>query len=192
MILTVTAERFVYFDENGEITKITNYREEDSQSFIQVDYSLVDSIMRGVESSFNFMVVYDIIAREYTLKAKILTNDFMFNVNHRIHEITKNSVDADLTVIHDIKNSCWKFRINNSLQEQLLVQRISIATPLFFSITKRSDPNVLYRTLQLKFSDLLEHLDFSIPFVYNSEYTKNLSVYTIKKMQSYNYEVLDE
>ena len=191
-MLNINQDRYVYFDENGEITKITNYKEDENLSFVKVDYKLVEKIMEGLEPSFNFMVIYDISIRAYVIKPKLLITDFIYNVNDRIHEIKKNLLDADLTVIQDIQNTCWKFDINDSLKSQLLAQNISISTPLMFSITKKHNPHVLYRTIQVKFSDILEKLDYSVPFVYNTEYTSNLSVYTIKKMQSYKYEVLDD
>ena len=38
-MITMNRDRFVYFDDTGEITKITNYLEEDDESFIKIDYS---------------------------------------------------------------------------------------------------------------------------------------------------------
>ena len=191
-MLNINQDRYVYFDENGEITKITNYKEDENASFVKVDYKLVEKIMEGSLPSFNFMVIYDISIREYVIKPKISMNEFTYTVNDRIHEIKKNLIDADLTIIQDIKNACWKFNINDSLRSQLLAQNISINTPLFFSITKKHNPHILYRTIEVKFSEILEQLDFSVPFVYNDENTTTLSVYTIKKMQSYKYEVLND
>jgi len=191
-MLNINQDRYVYFDENGEITKITNYKEDENTSFVKVDYKLVEKIMEGLLPSFNFMVIYDISIREYVVKPKISMTEFTYTVNDRIHEIKKNLIDADLTIIQDIKNACWKFNINDSLRSQLLAQNISINTPLFFSITKKHNPHVLYRTIEVKFSEILEQLDFSVPFVYNDENTTTLSVYTIKKMQSYKYEVLND
>lgn len=191
-MLNINQDRYVYFDENGEITKITNYKEDENASFVKVDYKLVEKIMEGSLPSFNFMVIYDISIREYVIKPKISMNEFTYTVNDRIHEIKKNLIDADLTIIQDIKNACWKFNINDSLRSQLLAQNISINTPLFFSITKKHNPHILYRTIEVKFSEILEQLDFLVPFVYNDENTTTLSVYTIKKMQSYKYEVLND
>jgi len=191
-MLNINQDRYVYFDENGEITKITNYKEDENTSFVKVDYKLVEKIMEGLLPSFNFMVIYDISIREYVVKPKISMTEFTYTVNDRIHEIKKNLIDADLTIIQDIKNACWKFNINDSLRSQLLAQNISINTPLFFSITKKHNPHVLYRTIEVKFSEILEQLDFSVPFIYNDENTTTLSVYTIKKMQSYKYEVLND
>lgn len=189
-MLDINRDRFVYFDEIGEITKITNYNEDDTLSFIKVDYKFVEKIMEGTLPSFNFMVIYDIGIREYVIKPKILMNEFTYTVNDRIHEIKKNIIDADLTIIQDMKNACWKFNINDSLRSQLLAQNISINTPLMFSITKKHNPHVLFRTVEVKFSEILEQLDFSVPFMYIDENNTSLSVYTIKKMQSYNHEVL--
>lgn len=190
MILSLNMDRFVYFDEAGEITTITNYQEDTSLSFVKVDYSLVEKIMEGIEPSFNYMVVYDIGTHEYGLIPKIV--DYANKVNDQIHEIQKITNNADFTITQDIKNSCWKFSINSKLRAQLEAQRISIKTPLFFSITKKHDPHVLYRTLTVMFSDIFEQLDFSVPFVYNNEHNNDLSIYTVKKLQSYKHEVIYE
>lgn len=189
-MLTISRDRFVYFDKDGEITQITNYQEDGNDSFIKLDYSKVEKILEGLVSSVEFMVVYDISAREYLLTQKI--NNNLYNINNRIHEIKKQIPDPDLIILQDIKNKCWKFKINQTLQSQMLTHKISIATPLFFTVTKKFDPHVLYRTIKIKLSDIIEKLDFSIPFMYNEENTENLSIYTIKQLQTYKHEVLHD
>ena len=47
-MITMDRDRFVYFDDTGEITKITNYLEEDEVSFIKVDYTKVEKILEKV------------------------------------------------------------------------------------------------------------------------------------------------
>lgn len=191
-MITMNRDRFVYFDDAGEITKITNYLEEDTASFIKIDYSKVEKILEGTASSFDFVVVYDIMTRDYVIKSKVTNNEVMHNVSDRIYEITKNVNDPDFTIIQDILNKRWKFKINKEILDNFTVNNTLITTPLMFSITKKSNPNILYRMMTIKFSDILDTVDFSIPFMYNEENTDNFSIYTIRQMQSYNYEVLYE
>lgn len=189
-MLTITRDRFVYFDKDGEITKITNYEEDDNSSFIKLDYSKVENILEGSVSSVDFSIIYDILTREYVLTQKANKNDFIYDINNRIHEIKQDITDPDFTVIQDLQNKCWKFKINETLRDHLEKNNLSISTPLFFSITRKYDPHILYRTISIKFSNILEKLDFSIPFVYTNENTENLSIYTIKQLQTYKHEVL--
>ena len=189
-MLTITRDRFVYFDKDGEITKITNYEEDDNSSFIKLDYSKVENILEGSVSSVDFSIIYDILTREYVLTQKANKNDFIYDINNRIHEIKQDITDPDFTVIQDLQNKCWKFKINETLRDHLEKYNLSISTPLFFSITRKYDPHILYRTISIKFSNILEKLDFSIPFVYTNENTENLSIYTIKQLQTYKHEVL--
>lgn len=191
-MITMNRDRFVYFDDAGEIIKITNYLEEDEASFIKIDYSKVKEILGGTVSSFDFVVVYDVMTRDYAIKPKVTNNEIIHNISNRIYEITKNISDPDFTIIQDTVNKCWKFKINKDILDNFIVNNVLITTPLMFSITKKSNPNVLYRMIAIKFSDILDAIDFSIPFIYNEEDTDTFSIYTIRQMQSYNYEVLDE
>lgn len=191
-MITMDRTRFVYFDETGELTKITNYLEDGASSFIKVDYKKVEDILQGTISSFEFIVTYDPSTRDYDIRSKIINNEIINDVNNRIYEIKKNVSDPDITIIQDTTTKCWKFKINQEILNNIVSNNMLISTPLIFSITKKHNPNILYRTFTVNFSDILEDIDFSIPFVYTEEETRNFSIYTVKKMQSYNYEVLDE
>lgn len=191
-MITMNRDRFVYFDDAGEIIKITNYLEDDEASFIKIDYSKVEKILEGAVSSFDFVVVYDVMSRDYVIKSKVTNNEVIHNVSDRIYEIKKDVTDADFTIIQDRITKCWKFKINKEILDNFVINNVLITTPLMFSVTKKSNPNILYRMITIKFSDILDTIDFSIPFMYNEENTDTLSIYTIRQMQSYNYEVLDE
>ena len=191
-MITMDRDRFVYFDDTGEITKITNYLEEDNSSFIKVDYAKVEKILEGSVSSFDFVVIYDTLTRDYTIKPRINNNEILNEVSDRIHEIKKNISDPDFTIIQDIATKSWKFKINQEILDNFIINNVLVTTSLMFSITQKNNPNILYRMITIKFSDILENLDFSIPFVYNEENTHNFSIYTIRQMQSYNHEVFNE
>lgn len=191
--IKISSERYVYFDENGNIIKILNYKELDETS-IKVEFSKVKDIISGKKSFFDFIVVYDSVQLSYILSEKITNNNFAFNASDYIYEIPKLSKfdNADITVIQDLKEKKWKFKFNTLLKDQLMLQQISINTPMIISITKPGNPHVLYRMLKVSFDEILyDNLDFSVDFQYDIEMSVDLSIYTIKKLNSYKHEVID-
>ena len=191
--IKISSERYVYFDENGNIIKILNYKELDETS-IKVEFSKVKDIISGKKSFFDFIVVYDSVQLSYILSEKITNNNFAFNASDYIYEIPKLSKfdNADITVIQDLKEKKWKFKFNTLLKDQLMLQQISINTPMIISITKPGNPHVLYRMLKVSFDEILyDNLDFSVEFQYDIEMSVDLSIYTIKKLNSYKHEVID-
>ena len=92
-----------------------------------------------------------------------------------------------------MKERKWKFKFNALLKDQLILQQISINTPMIISITKSGNPHILYRMLKVSFDEILyDNLDFSIDFQYDIEMSADLSIYTIKKLNSYKHEVIDD
>jgi len=67
---------------------------------------------------------------------------------------------------------------------------VSLKTHLSFSVTEKNNPNVLYRTLSFPFSQLVN--DFYVVKDFKNDYEFNgdpVSVYTIKRFDSYSYEI---
>ena len=60
---------------------------------------------------------------------------------------------------------------------------------LYFSITAKHDPNILYRSLKVSMSELNKiHV---IPFEFENEKNKDVSLYTAKYFDSYAHEVIE-
>ena len=59
---------------------------------------------------------------------------------------------------------------------------------MYFSITAKHDPNILYRSLKIPLSMLADKL--VIPFKYDAEHKEDLSIYTAKYFDSYGHEIL--
>ncbi len=58
---------------------------------------------------------------------------------------------------------------------------------------KKDDPNILYKTLQFTFDKLINGKYIVLPFSEKFEFDNEpISVYTIKKFDSYKYEVINE
>ena len=62
---------------------------------------------------------------------------------------------------------------------------------LYFSVTSKYDPNILYRSLEFTIGDLLDEASSIIPFIYESENSvDDVSIYTAKYFDSYAHEVI--
>jgi len=63
---------------------------------------------------------------------------------------------------------------------------------LFFSITEKHDPNVLYRSLSFNIRELISNESIIHPFKYKWEFDKkDVSIYTPKFFQNYIHEILE-
>ena len=183
----------VYFDiDSGEIQTITNEELTDKDlSSIEVSYEDVEALISGEEPFSVCKVEFDTLLKTYVLKRNSI-EDPIYDVNGYIFKV-KNDEDADIKVIQDLPNTCWKFFISEKLRETIVDKQVSLKTTLSFSITEENNPNILYRTLKFPFSQLVN--DFYIIKDFKEQYEfdgKPISVYTIKRFDTYSFEVINE
>lgn len=181
---------WVYFNsETGEIVSITNETlDRDDLSCIEVSYDDVAGLVSGEEQFIDRKVEFDPKIRAFVLKQNTIEQD-VYTVDDAIHHVTHNQ-DPDITVIQDIENTCWKFLISPELRSQIIDNRINLNTLLAFSITEENNPNILYRTLTFPFKDLIKQSYVIKDFLHDYEFAgEPISVYTIKRFDSYSFEV---
>ena len=183
--------QYVYFDiASGKILQITNEKlDDDLLSSIAVSVEDVESLINGDEPFESCSVVFNTKLKMYELQRNTIEQP-LYNVGDLIYEITQPVANADIQVIQDIKNTCWKFLISEDLRANLVDNRVSLNVHLGFSITEKNNPNVLYRTLSFPFKQLVDEyyvvLDFKNDFEFNGD---PISLYTIKRFDTYSYEV---
>jgi len=183
--------QYVYFDiASGKILQITNEKlDDDLLSSIAVSVEDVESLINGDEPFESCSVVFNTKLKMYELQRNTIEQP-LYNVGDLIYEITQPVANADIQVIQDIKNTCWKFLISEDLRANLVDNRVSLKVHLGFSITEKNNPNVLYRTLSFPFKQLVDEyyvvLDFKNDFEFNGD---PISLYTIKRFDTYSYEV---
>jgi hypothetical protein len=179
---------YVFFNsETGDIEKISNSREEiQNFSFIKVLTQNLDDIFTGKKRIEDYKVVHNLQKDSHDL---IFLNDEIIvpHIGDKIYQIPKVSESKihsyDLTVRQDIREKFWHFFINDNVKQ--------ITNKLFFSITAKNDPNILYRTFIV--DTRIDKGCVSFPFVYEKEFdNKNISVYTNKVLNKYAHEVFDE
>lgn len=181
---------YVYFDiENGKIVHVVNKkRDDETLSFIETTYEDVKDIISGTEDIRSCKVVFNTKLKLYELTRNSIEQT-VFDVNDLIYKIEYHD-NADIQIVQDLKNTCWKFLISEQLRNSLAENKVSLKTHLSFSITEKDNPNLLYRTLSFPFSQLVNEfyvvLDFKDQYEFEGE---PISMYTIKRFDTYSYEV---
>lgn len=186
MLVKVITDRYVHFDSNGHITKIAR-QPDDQEESVKVDFESVKGMLEGRESLVDYRVEYDFLDKKYVLKhINVWKQDQLKSAF--LYEI-KNDVNPDITIVQDKKQKLWRLELGDDLQTAVAEQNLEIdPTNQYYSITKKYDPNVLYRLLKFK----KQNNEYVVPFEYDFELDDlSLSVYTTQKFSTYAYEVID-
>jgi hypothetical protein len=117
---------------------------------------------------------------------KILVGKTLFLTN----EIERHNFDINI-VQNNIKG-LWEVYLSDQMIRSLDRINYFAEDILYFSVTAKHDPNILYRTIEFSLRDLLNERYRSYPFRYNWEFNKDdVSVYTSKFFDSYSHEILE-
>ncbi len=192
-ILYISNKKFVYFDDNGNLLSVGNSNTDDGL-YIEVDTSEVYNLITGQEQFHTYQVIFDTIKKSYVLKHRFNDEEVVFDINTQVHKIPNytSKYRPDLTIVQDIKNSKWIFKLDESIKENLKTKKVSLDRPLMFSITRFNDPHQLERCIIISLTDLI-YKDFEIAFENQIEHESELlSVYTIKRLETYYHEVINE
>lgn len=187
--LQVQNQTFVYFDvETGEISSIGNRKDTDS-NYIEVNSTEVAKIMSGEKHINDYKVIFDVGLKDYQLRERgdlETENDHVYNT---LHEISSLADNADVIITQDTKNKKWTIKVTEDLRSYLRSEAVSINSNIFFSVTAKHDPNIFYRSLDLKVDDLIKSDFVEFPFKFRFEFDKeDVSIYTAKYFESYQYE----
>lgn len=191
-ILYVPTKKYVYFDEKGNLLSISNTNKTDG-NYVEVELEDVKNLITGKDQFFHYHVIFDTTKKNYVLKHVYDEDDYQYNVNDRIHRLSRIKQDiVDLTIQQNIKSKLWSFVLDTEIRDRIRSKQIYYNKPLMFSITRKNDPNQLERIITVNIKDLIDKEDFSIPFEFEIELDVNaLSVYTTKRLESYHHEVIE-
>jgi hypothetical protein len=182
---------YVYFDNSsGKIEKILNKKEESDISVLKILSKEIEHIILGKQRIEDFRVIFDNKKRCLELVHLDLKSD-KEDINQKIFQVdrvNRSQIQSyDLTIRQNNKDQCWNFFINDNLKLLELNNN-----NMFFSITAKNDPNILYRTIVFNTSDLFSEC-VSVPYKFESESDiENISVYTNRIFEKYAHEVLDD
>tara|TARA_B110000503_G_scaffold138125_1_gene223684 strand:- start:665 stop:1285 length:621 start_codon:yes stop_codon:yes gene_type:complete len=187
----------VYFDPKTTVVMrvSSNYEADTDYPSFEVNYYDIEDIVSGAEPIANCKVFFNIKAKQYELVKNTIA-PVIYTVSQEIYKCKKIK-NADIQIIQDIKNTCWKILMSNELKYKLAAQRVSVTNikdnQITFSVTAKNNPNILYRLLSFPFSDLLDDnyvvLDFKDQYEFDG---LPISVYTIQKFDTYSYEMIHE
>jgi len=188
----VIDKRYAIFNPtNGDLISVTNSQPKEG-SYIPVEEKEVSSIVNGTEPMSYYYVHYNKTKKEYQLRTRNNFDIDSYYVDDLIYEVKEEQIkDADIRITKNVKDTCWKFSIGGDLKANILAQKVSFKQIMFFSITKKNDPNILYKTISFNFEDLVDGkyivLSFDSKFEFDNE---PIGIYTIKRFDKYMYEVI--
>lgn len=185
MELTINNDRYICYNNDGQIEKITR-RPDDNLNNLKTTYEEVKDLLEGKKSIVNYRVEYDFLEKKYILKSLEQWRSDQL-ITAFIYELpTQTQDEYEISVIQNNKEKCWELKINPDFIKKLEEQNITFnPVEQQFSVTKKYDPNVLYRTIKFVKNS-------KIPFEYDFEFdNKDVSVYTIRKFSVYTHEVIN-
>jgi hypothetical protein len=187
----VSTKRYVYFNDNGDITSIGSF-DEDIGNYIEVELSQVEDLLSGKKQTQNYNVIFDAVEKKYVLAEKKIDNYDAFDINEYLYKIPiKNTINPDLKIIQDNASKKWIVSLKKELRQYLEEQNLIHSAPLVLSITEYNNPNILHQLIVIDFELLVLNEIVETSFadrLFNDK--NNFSIYTKKKLQNYQHEVL--
>tara|TARA_B110000503_G_scaffold83166_1_gene126871 strand:- start:1125 stop:1760 length:636 start_codon:yes stop_codon:yes gene_type:complete len=196
----VNTMSYVYYNKvTGKIHKISskNIPEEGFEVF-EVENEEVTPILTGEKRTEEFVIFYDVSLKQIRLKAVAYDDSYSTAATlcYQLPAIKYNSTDdvsleSDIVIRQDINNGEWNIRINPHTKKFLRMSGYNLKETLYFSVTSKYDPNILYRSLEFTIGNLISNNVSVIPFIYDTESNANgVSIYTAKYFDSYTHEVI--
>jgi|TARA_R110000851_G_scaffold70812_1_gene157927 hypothetical protein len=192
-VIYIPTTRFVYFDEFGSLLSISNSKGENG-NFIEVDYAQVANLVSGKEQLHQYCITFDIIIKTYVLEFQN-TDDINNSNNYQLHYIDRTSSELipDLTITQHIPNKEWVVTLDDTVRKNFSGKNISVNLSLMFSVTGYNEVQSLERVIIIEISKLISNDCVKIPFTSQIESSDSaLSVYTIKRLESYHHRVIND
>lgn len=186
MELRINTKRFICFDNDGNIIKIIKKPDENFNN-LEVELDDIKDLLDGKLSLISHKVEYDFLEKRYILKNTKQQNEDQMLASFLYEIPTSIENEKQITIVKDNVNYEWKLKVDEDFAKKLVEDNIQInPTNHYYSITKKGDPNILYRLI--KFDN-----NMTVPFKYDFELDDlDISVYTTRKFHTYLYEVINE
>jgi len=189
--ISTVSKSFVYYNkETSKIQKISNKKINSDLEVFKIETSLVQDIIVGKRKSDDFIVIYDLSEKRLTVK-EITYESELSSIKYKLYDITRSTDTVyDVKISQDQLKKCWKISLSNDTKRELLGSKYHSNDTIYFSVTQKHNPNILYRSLEVSLNVLLNN-EIEYLFEYDWEMqNKEVSIYTPKFFNSYVYEVI--
>lgn len=139
---------------------------------IEVSHDTAMKFNSGEKHLYQYFVNVDSNAVE-------IKQQFLKPKTTNFFEVIQQTDICDIIIQKDYKNNKWKFSCNNVDN--------NIDGSLHFSITQKDNPNLLYRSITISVNEITDNT-VEVDFTEHDKNTKDYSVFTVKKFQSYTLE----
>jgi len=167
--------------KTGDIETITSYPT--SKDYIEVDFSKVEKLANGGEKFKHYQVIFSPTSLMYELVNVYEKSHFEYNVNNSLYKI-QNNPNADIIICKSYKDSQWKLKFGKLFAKTIKTNNVTLQTVKHFSVVKKNDPFVLYRTLQFNLASDNLVLQFD-----ENDAIMDFDLYTNKMFNSYGVEI---
>jgi hypothetical protein len=174
----------VYFDKKtGQIQSITTDEKPHLDTYFSTTFNEVEKFIEGTKNLIDHKVVYDLKKSNYLIVHK--NDKIVLDVSNLIHQIQDGN-NAQLLVTKNNKEKCWQLSIDSNLTRQNNIHATILDETLWFSVTQKNNPNVLYRHFVIGLKDLTDKETIDIDFDSQEELDlEKYSVYTNRRLVSY-------
>lgn len=121
----------------------------------------------------------------------VLRNKDKVLIGNKLYQVqTLESRGVDIVVAQNNKTQSWQIVLNKTVRKKLKDTTFNNDS-IYFSITAKHDPNILYRYISIKIKDLLINDYLNFPYQYEWEFQdREVSIYTPKYFDTYVHEIV--
>jgi hypothetical protein len=169
---------FVYHDESGNITAISNEKN-DSLLYVEVLESKVIDFISGAKDFSKYKIDYFTFNKEDHKEEPLI--EIPINLIY-IVPFSKKEDEKDITIVHDKEAKTWSFVLNEDGID--IVKKQNCFKPYRFYIIKDNNPQFLLSKIELTGEELLTNP--LVPFKSKFEnHINTVGVATMKEFNSY-------
>jgi len=169
---------FVYYDELGNVTAISNEKN-DSLLYAEVLESKVIDFISGAKDFSKYKIDYFTFNKD-DYKEKPLI-DIPTNLIYIVPFVKKEDI-IDIVITHNKENKTWSFNLSQSGIE--VVKQQNRFKPYRFYIIKDNNPQFLLSTIELTGEQLLESPTVAFKSKFEN-HVKTVGIATMKEFNSY-------
>ena len=177
-------EYFVYFDKDtGSLLSITNERQPQFETFIEVDFEDVKQFFTG---EFNFINYKVALQNDGSIKfVNKAENNLAFKSNI-VEYIRPTNKEAMLNVTWNTDH--WAFSIHQDFLQNPRAK--SLNAKLHFYITLENNINFLIRSVEIQLRNLVGNAQVVVPFETDKETDiENIAMFTLPFFESYGMKI---